>query len=109
MAYNAVHYFSDAQSAKGLAMSTEQRLQLLDDFRQFHTSAAAVISAASSNQQVVENSVKSKLISMKVPEDLLADFKQGSASKGLRYQTQSKPLMRDYLQEMSDKAGQGDD
>jgi predicted DNA binding CopG/RHH family protein len=40
---------------------------------------------------------KSKLISLKVPEDLLEAFKYKAKANGFRYQTQIKQLMRDWL------------
>jgi uncharacterized protein (DUF4415 family) len=42
---------------------------------------------------------KSKLISLKIPEDLLDVFKQQCELNGVKYQTQIKQLMRDYLLE----------
>lgn len=42
---------------------------------------------------------KSILISMKVPESLLNDFKKTCADNGLKYQTHIKELMRAWLKE----------
>lgn len=39
----------------------------------------------------------SKLISLKVPENLLSAFKQKASLNGLRYQTQIKELMMAWL------------
>lgn len=43
---------------------------------------------------------KSKLISLKVPEDMLAAFRQKAEMSGVRYQTQIKKLMEDWLREV---------
>jgi len=41
---------------------------------------------------------KSKLISLKVPEDLLENFRYQCEAEGVKYQTKIKELMREYLQ-----------
>ncbi len=41
--------------------------------------------------------IKSILISIKIPEDLLNEFKATCTKKGLKYQTQIKTLMVDWL------------
>jgi predicted DNA binding CopG/RHH family protein len=63
------------------AMSIREIAKFLDDFRRL---------------QVARKST-TKLISIKVPEDLLEAFKTKSMLEGLRYQTQTKHLMRDWL------------
>lgn len=40
---------------------------------------------------------KSILISIKIPESLLTEFKAACASENLKYQTQIKTLMREWL------------
>lgn len=40
---------------------------------------------------------KSILISIKIPESLLTEFKSACNSKNLKYQTQIKILMKDWL------------
>ena len=81
----AVQYFSAEQLERSLQMSATERLQFLDDYRRLHGART--------------HSSKSKLISLKVPEDLLEMFKQHCALNGVKYQTQIKQLMRDYLHE----------
>lgn len=46
--------------------------------------------------------IKSILISIKIPEDLLAEFKATCIKKGLKYQTQIKALMINWLKENID-------
>jgi len=58
----------------------EQVLQFLEEFRQLHAPTA-----------------RSKLISLRVPEPLLAAFKQRCALEGVSYQARIKELMRDWL------------
>jgi predicted DNA binding CopG/RHH family protein len=64
-------------------MTPEQILRFLDDFRRLHGSHPA----------------KSKLISIKVPEDLLNAFKTRAAIANTPYQTQIKTLMKAWLLE----------
>ena len=78
----AVQYFSDEYLAQCRAMSPDQVLRFLDDFRRLHGAPAA----------------PSKLISMKVPEDLLAAFKAQAKLEGVPYQSQIKALMKEWLQ-----------
>ena len=42
---------------------------------------------------------RSKLISLKVPESLLNSFRRRCELEGVRYQTQIKQLMRDWLEQ----------
>ena len=78
----AVQYFSDEYLDQCRAMTSDQVLRFLDDFRRLHGATPA----------------PSKLISMKVPEDLLNAFKARSKLEGVRYQTQIKVLMKKWLQ-----------
>lgn len=82
----AVQYFSDEQLARSAAMSVEERMRFLDQFRQLH----GATSASAKKQQ-------SKLISLKVPEDLLETFRKQCALEGVKYQTKIKELMRASL------------
>ena len=79
----AVQYFSDEQLQRSRALSVTERLRFLDQYRQLHGKP--------------RSSGKSKLISLKVPEDLLETFKQHCELRGVKYQSQIKQLMRDYL------------
>jgi predicted DNA binding CopG/RHH family protein len=79
-----VQYFCDEYLEQCKAMSPEQIIQFLDDFRRLHGARPPA---------------KSKLISLKVPEDLLAVFKQQAARLGTPYQTQIKKLMKAWVTE----------
>ena len=80
----AVQYFSDEYLEQCRDMTPDQIIQFLDDFRQLHGA---------------NNPSKSRLISIKVPENLLNAFKVQAARNGMPYQTQIKALMRDWLVE----------
>ena len=67
------------------SMSADQILQFLDDFQQLHTPPTAT------------KPVKSKLISIKLPQDLLNTFRQQCEQNGMRYQTQIKQLMMEWI------------
>jgi len=77
-----VQYFSEEYLEKCKEMTPEQIIQFLDDFRILHSS--------------IETS-KSKLISIKVPENLLNTFKTKSKLKEVPYQTQIKKLMKAWV------------
>lgn len=40
---------------------------------------------------------ETKLISIKIPKDLLITFRTKAAQEGIKYQTKIKELMRDYV------------
>ena len=61
--------------------SPESTLRFLDEFRRLHAPKT-----------------KSRLISVKVPEPLLAAFRQRCEIEGVRYQTQIKKLMTDWVE-----------
>lgn len=67
---------------QGQKMSTQQIAQFLEDFRLLHGSV---------KQQ------KSKLISLKVQPSLLTAFRFKCEQQNLKYQTQIKTLMTDWL------------
>ena len=75
-----VQYFSDKYLEQCKETSLEQRLQFLEDFRLLQAKKSP-----------------SKLISMKVPENLLQAFKGRCEVANIPYQTQIKKLMRDWL------------
>jgi predicted DNA binding CopG/RHH family protein len=79
-----VHTFSDEYLERCSQMSTDDKLGFLDNYRKLHGATASTGS-------------KSKLISMKVPEDLLESFRYKCQLEGVKYQTQIKNLMKDYL------------
>jgi hypothetical protein len=74
-----VQYFSDEYLDRCRGMKPDQILRFLDDFRELH--AAGTTSS-------------SKLISLKVPQNLLNVFRARAESEGVRYQTQIKALMK---------------
>ena len=76
-----VQYFSDEYLEQCRRMSPEEIVAFLESFRQLQAAKPA----------------KSKLISLKVPEDLLEAFKLKAKANGLRYQTQIKQLMREWI------------
>ncbi len=75
-----VQYFSDEYLDQCRTATPEQTLTFLENYRKM---------------QAVED--KSKLISMKIPESLLATFRQKCELHGVKYQTQIKKLMQDWL------------
>ena len=79
-----VQHFSRDYLERCRAMRPEQIVRFLDGFRALH---------AHREQQ----SAKSRLISMKVPEPLLEAFKTKARLRGIPYQTQIKRLMRGWL------------
>jgi predicted DNA binding CopG/RHH family protein len=64
-------------------MTSDQIIQFLDDFRRLHGSKPA----------------PSRLISIKVPVDLLNTFKTKAAIANTPYQTQIKALMKAWILE----------
>lgn len=78
----AVQYFSDEYLEQCKKMTPEQIVRFLDDFRQL---------------QGVQPESRSKLISLKVPEDLLRAFRTRCDMEGFKYQTQIKKLMSSWL------------
>lgn len=76
----AVQYFSDHHLDQCKELTTEQILQFLSDFQQLH------------NQQ----KKRTKLISIKVPEDLLGAFRTKAELAKVPYQTQIKKLMQQW-------------
>ncbi|HSG32676.1 MAG TPA: hypothetical protein VLB82_14160 [Thermodesulfobacteriota bacterium] len=79
-----VQYLSKEYLEQCKKMTPEQIIQFLDDFRTLHGS--------------VDRS-KSKLISIKIPENLLNAFKTRSKLVGVPYQTQIKKLMTEWIKE----------
>lgn len=79
----ALQYFSDEYLENCKGMSPDQIAQFLEDFRLMHSEAKAS---------------PSKLISIKIPEDMLMAFKRRSSMNGVPYQTQIKKLMKEWLE-----------
>lgn len=72
-------------------MTPDQIITFLDDFRLLHSGSA-----------------RSRLISLKVPEPLLAAFKAKAGLVGVRYQTQIKRLMQAWLEANGSVSEQAD-
>jgi predicted DNA binding CopG/RHH family protein len=75
-----VQYLSDEQLAQARGLSPDQVLQFLHDFQQLHHGVRT----------------RSKLISLKVPENLLNAFRTKADLTGIAYQTQIKRLMEQW-------------
>jgi len=82
----AIQYFSDVQLERSQSLSIEERLRFLDQYRQLHGNV--------SNQK---NKPPSKLISLKVPVDLLEAFRAQCDMENVKYQTKIKELMSKSL------------
>lgn len=78
-----VQRFSDEYLQRCRELSAVDIVRFLDDFKRIH-----------GNRQS-----RSRLISLKVPEPLLAAFRTKARLGGVRYQTQIKNLMRQWLEE----------
>jgi predicted DNA binding CopG/RHH family protein len=78
-----VQHFSDEYLEQCRGMTPDQVLRFLEDFRTLHGTRPA----------------RSKLISLKVPEDLLQAFRQRAELAGVPYQSQIKQLMREWVLE----------
>ncbi|MDE0190050.1 MAG: hypothetical protein OXQ90_01730 [Gammaproteobacteria bacterium] len=78
-----VQTFSDEYLARCRELSAMDIVRFLEDFRRIHGQVES----------------RSRLISLKVPEPLLAAFKTKARLGGVRYQTQIKNLMRQWLEE----------
>ena len=75
--------FSDEYLARCRELSATDIVRFLDDFKRTHGHVES----------------RSRLISLKVPETLLAAFKTKARLDGVRYQTQIKNLMRQWLEQ----------
>ena len=76
-----IQIFSDEYLQRCQEICIEERLEFIENFRLLHS----------------EQKSPSKLISMKVPENLLEAFKHKSKLTGVAYQTQIKKLMKQWL------------
>lgn len=76
----AIQYFSDDYLEQCKNLSYEEIIEFLENFRILQ-----------------EEKTKMKLISIKVPEDLLSTFKLKARLKNIPYQTQIKKLMSEWL------------
>ena len=78
----AIQTFSDEYLEQCKRMTPNQIVRFLDDFRQLHSKTTTA---------------KSKLISIKIPVDLLQTFRRKSELSGTAYQTQIKKLMKAWV------------
>lgn len=76
-----VQFFTDEQLEQCRGMTTDQVIRFLEDFRTLHAGRPS----------------RSKLISLKVPENLLEAFRQRAEQAGVPYQAQIKRLMREWV------------
>ena len=79
MKNKSLQFFSDEYLKSSKKLTPEQTLSFLDNFRQLH-----------GHHQV---KTKSKLISIKIPENLLNAFKAKAQLENIPYQTLIKNLM----------------
>lgn len=80
----AVQYFDDDYLRRCRRATPQQIAEFLEQFR--------LMQAAS-----VELAPKSKLISIKMPQGMLKTFRAKCELEGVKYQTQIKCLMSDWL------------
>ena len=76
-----VQFFSDEYLERCRAMNPAEVLEFLESFRRLHGRVPS----------------RSRLISLKIPEHLLDAFRRKCRLEGVRYQTQIKRLMSDWL------------
>lgn len=84
MKHKPVQIITPEQLEWGKKLSLEERIQFVEDFMK--------LAAYASDS-------KSKLISIKIPEDLLKLFRMKCESQNLTYQTQIKNLMKKWVLE----------
>jgi predicted DNA binding CopG/RHH family protein len=77
-----VQYFSVEYLEQSSKMKPEQIIRYLEDFRNMYYQAKPQ---------------RTKLISIKIPENMLALFREKSRLHGIKYQTQIKILMDNWL------------
>ena len=75
--------FSDAYLERCRELTPGDVVRFLEDFRRLHGAATS----------------RSRLISLKVPDPLLAAFKTKARLHGVPYQTQIKTIMQAWLEE----------
>ncbi|MBN4050078.1 hypothetical protein JYT17_00490 [Nitrospira defluvii] len=75
-----VQYFSDEYLEACKKLSPDHIAEFLESFRLMHAPAD-----------------KTKLISIKIPESLLSAFRNKCETNKLKYQTQIKTLMREWV------------
>lgn len=81
-----VQYFTPEYLAQCRQMTADQIIRFVEEFRRLHSIQLGGAGRA-----------KSRLISLKVPEDLLEAFKARARLSGRPYQTQIKELMKAWV------------
>lgn len=89
----AVQKFSHEYLEKCKTMSPDEIVSFVDDFRCLHGNT---LIHTPPQQNPPSKKTPSKLISMKVPEDLLNVFKAKAKLTDTPYQTQIKKLMNEW-------------
>jgi len=82
-----VQYFSKENLERSRKLKTEEILEFLENFRLLHAGT----------------SLPTRLISLKIPGNLLEAFRGKCKLEGVKYQTQIKRLMSDWVQSPSSK------
>lgn len=83
MKNKALQMFTDDYLENCKKMSSHEILKFLDDFRKLHGNP--------------KSKLPSKLISIKIPPELLSVFKKKSELLGIPYQTQIKKIMQEWI------------
>jgi len=91
--------FSPEYLAQCRKATPEQILTWLEEFRRLRAE-----SAGANNTSPEASSRPSKLISLRVPEPLLAAFRARCEIEGVKYQTQIKRLMRAWADAASNES-----
>lgn len=89
-----VQYFTPEYLAQCRQMTPDQIIRFLEDFRRLNAGRGEGFAPA-----------KSRLISLKVPGDLLDAFRTKARLAGRPYQTQIKLLMKAWLTGQSTRPG----
>ena len=79
-----VQYFDDEYLARCKDATPQQIAEFLEQFRLMQGAQ-------------LSPSTKSKLISIKIPQDMLTTFRAKCELEGVKYQTQIKRLMNDWI------------
>ena len=82
----AIQRFSDEYLSAARRIPADEIARFLEDFRLLHGPKP-----------------KSRLISLKIPEPLLAAFRTRCRAEGVRYQTRIKQIMREWLEGTSSR------
>lgn len=84
-----VQYLSKEALEYGRNATHKEIIEFVENFRELHSKNLDRLN--------VKKSKKMKLISMKIPEDLLGVFRVEAKKRGTPYQTLIKKLMQEWL------------